>query len=107
MAQAAEVVPRLGGGVPQGQVLVAGDGGQASAAALVTAAAAVPGPSGLTDDQVRYLTRSMIAGNTYAHAKTALNATLQPTQQPTDAAYAGWQATVTARAAMNPPYYAA
>jgi hypothetical protein len=91
----------------QGGVNSYGDGGAEPASAVAADAAALPGPDGLTDGHVRFLVLSMVAGNTYPQAQAALNATLQLNQQPSAAAYAGWQAEVTRRAASNPPYYPA
>jgi hypothetical protein len=65
------------------------DGGAEPATAVAADAAALPGPGGHTDGQVRFLVLSMVCGNTYAQAQAALDATLQPSQQPSAAAYAG------------------
>jgi hypothetical protein len=97
----------LGQLIPEGGVLsYPGGGSDAPVADLVAADAALPKMAGLLDDDVKYLVLSMVAGNTYAQAKAALLAiSLPQKQQPSDAAFAGWQAEVTRRAAMNPPYY--
>jgi len=84
------------------------DGGVTPHADSVAAANALPKQPGMLDEDVKFLVLSMVAGNTYAQAKAALLAQLQPASlQPSDACFAAYQALVTARAALYPatPYY--
>ncbi len=71
--------------------------GMATVAELKTAAAAHL-RGGLRADEVKKLTRAMAKGASWAEASATIVG-VEP------AALAGWQATVTALAAMNPPFY--
>ncbi len=81
------------------------DGAAAPVSDLVTADAALPAAVGVTDDDVKFLVKQMIDLKTYAQACAALIAGRPQKLQPAQAVLGRFQALVTARAAMNPPYY--
>jgi len=85
-----------------------GDGGQAPVADLVQTSNVIANQqTGLTNDDVRALTKLMAGGLTWAQAVAAwwpIGSTPQA-QMPTLATLNNWQAVITARSALNPPFY--